>query len=262
MKGLDALTMPPRHPRGRRASRRDTRVLDLPDGPSLRLRGAADGPSVVLFGGSTHRDVAGRWSPTTEWLARRLAVRRGGATGIVEVRYRHSSWQRLEDCVADGRLALAALRAMGTPARVAVGFSLGGAVAVSVGDDPAIAGVVGLAAWLPPRVDLRRLEGRRLRLLHGTLDARSPGLPGVRPEVSEWALERARALGLDAAYTPIPGGVHGLALRAPRGGLIPLPRAGRWARLAGREIDAMLAARPAGEPDARPHTREVTHVRA
>lgn len=217
---------------------------------------------MVLFGGSTHRDVAGRWSPTAEWLAHRLAARRAGATRIVEVRYRHRSWQRLEAGIADGRLALEALRAMGSPARVAVGFSLGGAVAVSVADDPAIAGVVGLAAWLPPRVDLRRLEGRRLRLLHGTLDARSPGLPGVPAEVSEWALGRARALGLDAGYTSIPGGVHGLALRAPWGGLIPLPRAGRWARLAGREIDAMLAPRPAGGPGVRPHTREVTHVRA
>jgi hypothetical protein len=42
-------------------------------------------------------------------------------------------------------------------------------------------------------------------------------------------------LGADARYTLIPGAVHGVALRAPWG-LLPLPRAERWAELVEREL--------------------------
>ncbi len=215
--------------------------IDIDDGPTLRLRGPADAPALVVFGGSTHRDVAGTWSPSAEWLARRLASGRDGWR-VAEVRYRHSSWQRLDSSIADGLLAIDAMRALGSPARVAIGFSLGGAVAVSVADDPDVATVIGLAPWLPPRVDLRRLAGRRLRLLHGTLDGRPSGMPGIPSASSEWAAARAQELGVDVEYTAVTGGVHGLALRAPWGGLLPLPRARRWARLVADELRGVAEA--------------------
>ena len=210
-------------------------TISIADGPELRLRGPSDAPVVMVFGGSTHRDAEGTWSPTGEWLARRLSSGRD-AWRTVEVRYRRSSWQRLEASLSDGALAIDAVRGLGSPARVAVGFSLGGAVAVGVADDPDLVGVIGLAPWLPPRIDLRRLEGRRLRLLHGTLDARPAGVPGIPASATEWAAGRARDLGVDVEYTPVVGGVHGLAVRAPWGGLLRLPRAGRWASLVRGEL--------------------------
>lgn len=200
----------------------------MPGGPSLRLSGAGDGPVVVLFGGSSARDVPGVWSPTTEWLARRLIRRRPGLRAV-EVRYRHSSWRRLGEGVADGAAALESVQDRLAPERIVlVGFSFGGAVAVSLADRPRVAGVVGLAAWLPGGLDLATLRGRWLRLLHGTLDGGLPGIPGVSPSISREALGRARRLGIDAELTLIPGGLHGLAVRSPWGAAIGLPRAHRW----------------------------------
>jgi hypothetical protein len=54
--------------------------------------------------------------------------------------------------------------------------------------------------------------------------------------VSRRGFERARAVGAEGTYTVIPGAVHGLALRAPWGGLVRLPRAGRWAELVEQEL--------------------------
>jgi hypothetical protein len=34
----------------------------------------------------------------------------------------------------------------------------------------------------------------------------------------------------------IPGAVHGIAVRGPNGRVVPLPRARRWAELAGAEL--------------------------
>ncbi len=71
------------------------------------------------------------------------------------------------------------------------------------------------------------LEGKRLDVLHGSLDRWLPGIPGVSASLSRRGFERARALGVPGSYTLIRGGLHGLALRSPGGMLVPLPRARR-----------------------------------
>jgi dienelactone hydrolase len=215
--------------------RSETRTITIPGGPELRLRGPGDAPCVLLLGGSSRDDRPGVWSPSTEWLAARLATRRADLL-VAEVRYRHGSWRRMDASVEDGRLVRGALRSMGSPVRAAVGFSLGGAIAVALADDPAVQAVVALAPWLPPTVDLGRLAGRRLRIAHGTLDGRGPLLPGIDPGVSESAARRARGLGVDVERTVIRGAVHGIAVRAPWGGLVPLPRAGAWTRIVRDEV--------------------------
>lgn len=221
--------------------RTEPRTITIPDGPELRVRGPEGAPCVLLLGGSSRDDRAGVWSPSTEWLARRLAARRADLL-VAEVRYRHGSWRRMEASVGDGLRAREALRAMGGPPRVAVGFSLGGAIAVALAGDPALEGVVALAPWLPPTVDLGLLTGRRLRIAHGTLDGRGPLLPGIDPQVSEWAARRARELGVDVERTVIRGAVHGIAVRAPWSGLVPLPRAGAWTRIVRHEVDRLTGA--------------------
>jgi dienelactone hydrolase len=122
------------------------------------------------------------------------------------------------------------------PRTLLLGFSMGGAVSVAVADEPSVETVVGLAPWLPDKLSLEPLRGRRLRVLHGALDRGLPGIPGVSPGSSRRGFERALALGVDGDYTLIPGAVHGVALRAPRGRTVPLPRAGTWTRLVADEL--------------------------
>ena len=63
----------------------------------------------------------------------------------------------------------------------------------------------------------RRSRGKRLDVLHGSLDRWLPGVPGVSAPLSRRGFERARALGVRGQLHAVRGGVHGLALRAPGG---------------------------------------------
>jgi pimeloyl-ACP methyl ester carboxylesterase len=176
--------------------------------------------------------VAGTWSASLEWLVQRLAPA-FPALAFAEVRYRVKSWEKLDWCVDDAR---AAVQAVGAGRTLLVGFSMGGAVASQVAAEPSVEAVVGLAPWFPDRLPLDALRGRRLCVLHGSLDRWLPGIPGVSPASSRRGFDRARALGVEGEYTIIRGAVHGLALRARRGHPVPLPRAHTWARLVAGEV--------------------------
>lgn len=190
--------------------------------------------TVVLLGGGRKAEEAGTWSASNEWLARRLA-QSFPELGFVEVRYRVKSWQRLELCVEDARAALLAAVEGGAERIALVGFSMGGAVAVSAAGHPAVTTVLGLAPWLPDRLPLDPLAARRFAVIHGSLDRSLPWLPGVTAASSRRAFDRARRFTTDSEYTLIPGAPHGAAIR-PAWGLTPLPRARRWAELVGREL--------------------------
>ena len=196
--------------------------------------------AVVCVNGGTAAEVQGTWSASVEWLVRRLAARLPGL-GFLEVRYRTKSWHRLEECADDARAALGAARAEGVGDVALLGFSMGGAVAVRVAADPAVRHVIGLAPWLPPQLDLSPLDGRRLAIVHGSLDRGLPFLPGVSPELSRQGYERARARGVEAVRTVIPGAIHPIALRSPWGAAVPMPRAGRWEALVGAELERFCA---------------------
>jgi dienelactone hydrolase len=193
--------------------------------------------AVVCVNGGQAREVEGTWSATVEWLVRRLAPRHS-ALAFAEVRYRVKSWNRLELCIEDARAAVAAVGARRT---LFLGFSMGGAVAIAAADEQSVEGVLGLAPWIPPRLELGSLAGRRLTVLHGSLDRWLPGIPGVSPASSRNGFERARALGVEARYELVSGGVHGVALRSPWGNLVPLPRAERWAELVDEELRRFAA---------------------
>jgi dienelactone hydrolase len=143
------------------------------------------------------------------------------------------SWKRIESCFEDAR---AAVREVGAPRTILLGFSMGGAVSIGIADESGVEGVVGLAPWIPDELDVSRLHGKRLTVFHGALDRWLPGVPGVSPRHSRKGFERARARGADGRYVLISGGVHGMALRAPWGGLVTLPRAERWAELVEEEL--------------------------
>ncbi len=200
-------------------------LVGLATGAEMRLTGEG-ATAVVCVNGGQAGEVEGTWSASLEWLVRRLAPRFRQLV-FAEVRYRVKSWRRLEACVEDAR---AAVNAVGTERTLLLGFSMGGAVAISVADEPSVERVLGLAPWIPDRLSLEPLRGKRLDVLHGSLDRWLPGIPGVSPRSSRRGFERAHAVGAAGRYELIPGALHGIALRAHRGRPVPLPRAAAWER--------------------------------
>ena len=207
-------------------------VTSLSAGAELRTTGFGGMAAVVCVNGGQATEAAGTWSASLEWLVRRLAPQ-FPRLQFGEVRYRIKSWRKLDWCIEDAR---AAVHALAAPRTLLVGFSMGGAVATQAADEPTVQTVVGLAPWLPERLPLDALRGRRLRIIHGALDRWLPGIPGVSPTGSRAGFERARALGVEGEYTLIPGALHGVAVRAHWGHAFPLPRAATWARLVGEEL--------------------------
>lgn len=210
----------------------------LATGAELRRTGVGEDGAVVCVDGGQARAVPGSWSASLEWLVRELAPRLPQLS-FAEVRYRVKSWRRLDWCVED---AVAAVREVAARTLV-VGFSMGGAVGISAAREQAVEGVVGLAPWIPDPLDVTPLAGKRLVVVHGSLDRWLPGIPGVSPSISRRGFERAVAAGADGSYILLRGGLHGLALRAPRGGLVALPRARRWAELVEDELRRFAAGR-------------------
>jgi pimeloyl-ACP methyl ester carboxylesterase len=204
-------------------------VQELSTGAQIRVTGRGDGLVALCLNGGTRRELPGTWSASVELLVRRCATELPDA-GWAEVRYRVRSWQQLEMCVDDGRAALEAVVEAGAREVVLVGYSMGGAVTAAIAGHPLVRQVVGLAPWLPDRLDMTGMRNRDVAIFHGSLDRYLPGIPGVSPDSSRRGFERLLALGARGTYTTIPGAIHPIALRAPWGALIPMPRAGEWAR--------------------------------
>ncbi len=205
----------------------------LSTGAELRLTGStSNGPAVICVNGGQAAEVAGTWSATLEWLVQQLAPHFPGLR-FAEVRYRVKSWHRLDWCNED---ALAAIQEVAAPRTLLLGFSMGGAVSVACAAAPSVEGVVGLAPWIPDQLSVEPLRGKRLRVLHGSLDRYLPGVPGVSASLSRRGFDRALASGATGEYTLVRGGLHGVALRGRSGKPVPLPRAQRFADLVADEL--------------------------
>jgi pimeloyl-ACP methyl ester carboxylesterase len=215
---------------------RVTEVRGLATGAELRLTNGVRRQMVVCVNGGQSAEVPGTWSASLEWLVRRLAPR-FPELGFAEVKYRVKSWRRLDLCVEDARAAVDETRGDRT---CFLGFSMGGAVSIAAAEAPGVERVVGLAPWIPDRLDVSPLRGKRLDVLHGSLDRYLPGVPGVSPTLSRRGFERARAVGAQGSYTLLPGALHGVAVRARNGWLLPLPRAAAWARWVERQLAAFV----------------------
>ena len=212
-------------------------AFPLSTGAELRVTNGRRDRVVVCVDGGQGGEAAGTWSATIEWLVKRLAPK-FPELGFGEVRYRTKSWKQLDRCIEDAR---AAVEALGGDRTTILGFSMGGAVAIAAADEPSVERIVGLAPWIPDRLGLETLRGKRLDVLHGSFDRYLPGIPGVSPTNSRRGFERARALGSTGSYTLIRGGLHGVAVRVPGGMLVPLPRAGLWLSLLAMQLDGFSA---------------------
>jgi dienelactone hydrolase len=194
----------------------------------------------VLVNGGTARAVPGTWSATSELLARELGAFAAGIT-VAEVRYRVKTWNELSSCCDDARAAVDFVVAAGARSTLLVGFSMGGAVSISIAEHPAVAGVLGLAPWIPERLPVEPVAGKRLDVVHGAWDRSLPGIPGVTARSSRAGFERALAAGAHGTYTLIARGLHGCAVRRPSGRLLRLPGWQEWVRHT-REAVARYAA--------------------
>lgn len=210
-------------------------IATLASGAAMRRTGPRDGLPVVCVNGGTGAIKPGDWSASLEWLVGRLAPAHPGLA-FHEVRYRVKSWKRLEECVEDGMAALDAVRDARGRHTLLLGFSMGGAVSIGCADHPSVSTVVGLAPWIPDRMDVSTLAGRRLAVIHGSLDGGLPGVPGVSPRSSRAGVARAAAEGVETSYDLIRGAIHPIAVRWRGGRPLPLPRAQTWARLVDREL--------------------------
>ena len=206
--------------------------MRLASGAELRVTGSVGEQAVVCVNGGRQREVEGTWSASVEWLVHQLTPRLP-QLAFAEVRYRVKSWRRLESCVEDAR---AAVYEVGAQHVALLGFSMGGAVSIAVAAEPKVDEVIGLAPWIPDELDVSTLRGKRLSVIHGSLDRWLPGIPGVSPAHSRKGFDRARERGAEGSYTLIPGAVHGVALRSPWGRLVTLPKAQRWAELVEAEL--------------------------
>ena len=203
----------------------------------MRVTGSVGECAVVCVNGGQHREMEGTWSPSVEWLVEQLEPKLP-ELAFAEVRYRVKSWRRLESCVEDAR---AAVYEVGAPRIALLGFSMGGAVSISIAAEPKVQEVVGLAPWIPDQLDVSSLRDKRLAVIHGSLDRGFPGIPGVSPSLSRRGFDRARERGAEGTYVLVPGGVHGVALRSPWGRLVALPKARRWAELVEEELRRFAA---------------------
>ena len=206
--------------------------MRLATGAELRVTGSVGERAVVCVNGGQQREVEGTWSASVEWLVQQLTPRLP-QLAFAEVRYRVKSWRRLESCVEDAR---AAVYEVGAHHVALLGFSMGGAVSIAVAAEPKVDEVIGLAPWIPDELDVSTLRGKRLSVIHGSLDRWLPGIPGVSSSHSRKGFDRARERGAEGSYTLVPGAVHGIALRSPWGKLVTLPKARRWAELVEAEL--------------------------
>lgn len=142
----------------------------------------------------------------------RRRLSRHTADGLVVrlLRYRYAGWNgEAADTAADTRWALdeLAIRYPDAPV-VLIGNSLGGRAAVAAADHPSVAGVVGLAPWLPAEQSVEPVIGRPLLIIHGSADHSDAP--------AEWSREfaaRARAAGGSVARFEVPGARHFLFRR-------------------------------------------------
>jgi len=138
----------------------------------------------------------------------RLALRGSGAA-IQRHRFRVRGWNgALASPVGDLNEALDAIVAeFGSVPVVLVGHSMGARAAARAAGHPAVTAVAGLAPWLPPGEPIGQLEGRWVRLAHGSADS-------ITNPAETWAfLERVRAV-TEVSAVEVRDGDHAMLRRA------------------------------------------------
>lgn len=129
--------------------------------------------------------------------------------------------------VADAAWAIGLLRSRHSTSRIAVlAHSMGGRVAVRVISEPGVAGVVGLAPWLPAQEPVPDLTDRRAVLIHGADDTTI-----YVADTVAWAAKANRA----ATDVPVQ------AVTIPHVGHAMMRRFGLWNAIAADGVQRVIA---------------------
>jgi predicted alpha/beta-hydrolase family hydrolase len=167
--------------------------------------------ALVMHGGAVDGHEPNRpWSHNVARLVpfARALKKVPGPMAVARLRFRVRGWNGDAMPVEDARWALDQVRAAypGVPIAL-VGHSMGGRVAMFVGDDPDVRLVVGLAPWVEPG-DPRPGAGTRTVLVHGDRDVIC-SLARTRH-----AVEQMQADGLDASLVRVARADHAMLVRA------------------------------------------------
>ena len=134
----------------------------------------------------------------------------GGRIRVATLRYAVRGWNGdQESPLPDARWAIdqIAERCGGLPVGL-VGHSMGGRVALRVGNYPGVRSVAALAPWLPPGEPIPRMDGRTVLLAHGTADTRTD------PQATFELGERFATEGVDVELVKFPGAHHSMLFPA------------------------------------------------
>lgn len=197
----------------------------------------ARGSVLMLHGGQEHSvdDVSNRHASWWRMALMARSLRRFAARndlGLHLLQYRYRGWNEpaAPAPVSDARWALDLVRERSPDVPVVlVGHSMGGRTACRVADDSAVAGVVGLAPWLPADEPTTTIAGRHLHVIHGTRDR------WTSARLSRAYVQRCRPIALAATWTELPGVGHFM-----------LRRREAWNEFVRSSVESILAAQGEG----------------
>ncbi len=185
--------------------------------PRLRFRGdVAHAEAVVLLlhgGMERHRSPVGALDPAVLRLIPfgRSVVRAGrGRIALASLRYAVRGWNGEDESpLPDARWALDRIgdRFGGLPLGL-VGHSMGGRVALRVGDHTGVRSVAALAPWLPKGEPIADLGDRKVLLAHGTADRTTD------PTATDALARKLGERGVDVEQHEFIGGHHSMLFPA------------------------------------------------
>lgn len=175
----------------------------------LEASGPTRGVALVLHGGKAHSFDpvnARHLSPLRMVPFARHLHRAGKNHGLAVWSLRNSvrGWNGEEmSPLQDARWALRQISEQhpGVPVYL-LGHSMGGLTAVSAADNPQVDAVVALAPWLSPATPAGRVAGRKVLIVHGTLDRMTS------PSESLKFARRAAGVAASMQYVALRGAGH------------------------------------------------------
>jgi len=134
----------------------------------------------------------------------------GGRIALASLRYAVRGWNGdTESPLPDARWALDQIRERFDNVPVGlVGHSMGGRVALRVGDHKTVRSVAALAPWLPPGEPIPALDDRTVLLAHGTADRTTD------PRATAQLAEKLRDEGVEVEQHEFIGGRHSMLFPA------------------------------------------------
>lgn len=185
--------------------------------PSLRYTGHGAQPEAVVL--LLHGGEPDQLTPVRPYdvsvlrmfpFGRSVSRAGGGRIRVATLRYAVRGWNGVrESPLPDARWALDQIKdRFGDLPVGLVGHSMGGRVALRVGDYQGVSSVAALAPWLPPAEPIPSMDGRNVLLAHGTADTRTD--PGETFALAE----KFAAQGVDVRLVKFPGAHHSMLFPA------------------------------------------------